>query len=293
MVVKSTDVIKYVPKIFDFIRQVYLFKGKLLLVEDPSQKGKEYLHSVFLREGLLYVLASLFKCSVYDMWNLINNQTLYFSIPQRSISKLSSAIYYSQKILSLCQLFPNYQCFCGCNTLVITSEAYLKRPIKRCRCSRSRQTNLITDCPSDGCLEYLKFVKKRYQLQWEEVKWGYFKPSDFILGPLYAGQISNKFYVRHLLCSEGPVENSMVYVKKTGQETQYYKSAEEEYRLFCCKVCHMWVYGIETNESKIVVPTNNLITKNRKNGLLQFKAGSNVSIKAPVMRKIVLDDIYN
>jgi hypothetical protein len=74
MVNKSTDVIKFVPKIFDFIRQVYLYKGKLLIVEDTSNKDKQYIHSIFLREGLLYVLASLFKCSVYDMWNLINNQ---------------------------------------------------------------------------------------------------------------------------------------------------------------------------------------------------------------------------
>jgi hypothetical protein len=80
LVAKSTDVIKFVPKIFDFVRQVYLFKGKLLFVEDTSNKEKQYIYSVFLREGLLYVLASLFKCSVYDMWNLINNQVFYFDI---------------------------------------------------------------------------------------------------------------------------------------------------------------------------------------------------------------------
>lgn len=76
-ITKSTDVIKIVPKIFDFIRQVYLSKGKLLFVEDTSVKEKKYINSVFLREGILYVLASLFKCSVYDMWNLINNQVCY------------------------------------------------------------------------------------------------------------------------------------------------------------------------------------------------------------------------
>jgi hypothetical protein len=76
MVLKSTDIIKFVPKIFDFVRQVYLFKGKLLFVEDPTNKDRQYIHSVFLREGLLYVLATLFKCSVYEMWNLINNQVM-------------------------------------------------------------------------------------------------------------------------------------------------------------------------------------------------------------------------
>jgi hypothetical protein len=41
------------------------------------------------------------------------------------------------------------------------------------------------------------------------------------------------------------------------------------------------------------MPTNNRISKKRMNGLLQFKMGSKVSIKAPVMRKINLEEIYN
>lgn len=84
-VTKSTDVIKIVPKIFDFIRQVYLYKGKLLFVEDTSVKEKRYINSVFIREGILYVLASLFKCSVYDMWNLINNQVVDYLLNRPSI----------------------------------------------------------------------------------------------------------------------------------------------------------------------------------------------------------------
>lgn len=73
----STDVIKLVPKIFDFIREVYIMNGKLLFVEDVSDQSQIYLNSVFLREAILYSLASLFKCSVYDMWMLINNQVVW------------------------------------------------------------------------------------------------------------------------------------------------------------------------------------------------------------------------
>lgn len=92
IVTKSTDVIKFVPKIFDFIREVYVYKGKLLFVEDTADKDKLYVNSVFLREAILYSLASLFKCSVYDMWMLINNQVgscygrLYISAFPRSQS---------------------------------------------------------------------------------------------------------------------------------------------------------------------------------------------------------------
>lgn len=146
-------------------------------------------------------------------------------------------------------------------------------------------------------MEYARFLKNHYSVNFEELKWRYFKQSDFIIGPLYTGQMNNKFYIRHLLCSEGPVENSVSYVKKPRVESQFYQAGGEEYQLFCCKVCHMWIYGIETKEkeTKIVIPFNNLITNSRKNGLLQFKTGSgnNVSIKAPVMRKITLNDIYN
>ena len=85
----------------------------------------------------------------------------------------------------------------------------------------------------------------------------------------------------------------MMYVKKTEKSTMFYETAREDYSLFCCKVCHMWIYGIEANKNKIIVPKNNLITKRRMNGLLQFKVGAKESIKAPVMRKINLEQIYN
>ena len=78
IVTKSTDVIKIVPKIFDFIREVYVYKGKLLFVEDTQDTSRVYVNSIFLREAILYSLASLFKCSVYDMWMLINNQVYIF-----------------------------------------------------------------------------------------------------------------------------------------------------------------------------------------------------------------------
>ena len=73
-IITSTDVIKLVPKIFDLIREVYYNNGKLLFVEDVTDQSQLYINSVFLREAILYTLASLFKCSVYDMWMLINNQ---------------------------------------------------------------------------------------------------------------------------------------------------------------------------------------------------------------------------
>ena len=296
MIGKSTDVIKIVPKVFDLVRMTYLFKGKLLFVEDTANPDKLYINSVFLREAILYSLASLFKCSVYDIWLLINNQvrsshqTLFFTVPQESIKKLSAAIYYSQKVITNCMEFINFQCYCGCNTLVAYSESPTKRKIL-CKCSTKAQTNGPSECPSDGCSEYLDFLSKRFRLNWKEMRWSTFKPSDFILGPLYAGKITNKFYVRHLLCSEGPVENSMMYVKKNEKSSFYL--TKEDYTLFCCKVCHMWVYGIEANENKIIVPINNMITKSRKNGLLQFKVGAKESIKAPVLRNINLEQIYN
>jgi hypothetical protein len=73
-ITKSTDVIRLVPKVFDFIREIYQFKGKLLMIEDRTNLDKLYLNSVVVREAILYSLACLFKCSVYEMWMLINNQ---------------------------------------------------------------------------------------------------------------------------------------------------------------------------------------------------------------------------
>lgn len=72
----------------------------------------------------------------------------------------------------------------------------------------------MTKCPSDGCFQYLKMLKKKYNLKHEEINWVTLKSEDFIIGPLYAGEIREDQSIRIVLSSESSSENSIPYIKK-------------------------------------------------------------------------------
>ncbi len=60
--------------------------------------------------------------------------------------------------------FPKAQCICGCTTFVLKRNYNCDKriPTKICTCSRESKANEISDCPSDGCQEYLKFIRVFY-----------------------------------------------------------------------------------------------------------------------------------
>jgi len=155
---KKDNIFKYIPRIFDFLRDAFIFKGKLLFVEDDcSSRSLAFSRPIF-REVVLYLLTSLFQCSIYEMWSLINTQVIFFDLPLRTIQSLATLTTDLRGVRNLLAGFPRVSCICGCNTFYIKKSALKTSKVKKCRCSRIRQTNMITECPSDGCIEYMKFV---------------------------------------------------------------------------------------------------------------------------------------
>lgn len=123
---------------------------------------------------------------------------------------------------------------------------YLDQPFShKCRCSRVRQTNMMTNCPSDGCLEYIKILKKKYGLRYDEIGWTYLKCEDFIIGPLYAGEICEDMEIKTILRSESSIVNSIMYVKKAGPENTYFYPKDRDWKMFSCKYCQMWLFAAE------------------------------------------------
>jgi hypothetical protein len=95
----------------------------------------------------------------------------------------------------------------------------------------------MANCPSDGCLEYIKILKKKYNLRYEEIGWTYLKSEDFIIGPLYAGEIREDMEISTILRSESSITNSIPYVKKSCPENTYFYPKEHDWRIFSCKFC--------------------------------------------------------
>lgn len=60
-------VYKTSPRVSDILREVLLFKGKLLFVNSESN---------FCMNLLIFTLSYWFKCTAYETWCLINTQIL-------------------------------------------------------------------------------------------------------------------------------------------------------------------------------------------------------------------------
>ena len=74
------------------------------------------------------------------------------------------------------------------------------------------------------------------------MKWVYLKSVDFIIGPLYAGEIREDIEIKTILRSESSIKNSIPYVKK---ETSYFYPKDYDWRIFSCKYCQMWLFAVE------------------------------------------------
>jgi hypothetical protein len=64
-------------------------------------------------------------------------------------------------------------------------------------------------------------LKKKFNVKSEELGWVNLKSEDFIIGPLYAGEIREDTTMRILLNTESSSENSIPYIKKKDQDNSF------------------------------------------------------------------------
>lgn len=61
-------------KILDFLKEIFLYRGKVAFVENNDLNDISKNSKVILRVSLLYCLSYFFKSSVYETLNLLNSQ---------------------------------------------------------------------------------------------------------------------------------------------------------------------------------------------------------------------------
>jgi hypothetical protein len=65
-------------KILDFLKEIFLYRGKVAFVENNDLNEISKNSKVLLRMSLLYCLSYFFKCSVFETLNLLNSQVNFF-----------------------------------------------------------------------------------------------------------------------------------------------------------------------------------------------------------------------
>lgn len=81
--------LRVAARISDFLREVLIFKGKLLFVNDNSN------YAIVL---LVYCLSLWFRCTIFETWCLINTQILEFPMSSGYLPLLSQALNRLNKI---------------------------------------------------------------------------------------------------------------------------------------------------------------------------------------------------
>lgn len=131
-------------------------------------------------------------------------------------------------------------------------------PHKLCNCTQEQRQTEPSGCPSDGCAKYLRFIRKRYKLNWDALKWVVMPLNSFLIGPFSFGSISEEEKIQVVLNSEGPNKNVVTY---SGEPTGGKNGSE--WTTYKCRVCHMWMFAVHNVNQQIAFIMNNMIRRNR------------------------------
>ena len=81
---------------------------------------------------------------------------------------------------------PKLQCICGTITFILKDlNRSKKRTDLNCKCKKKKineYANMASgpECVTTGCQSYLEFVKKRYCISWESIRWASILPSSLL-----------------------------------------------------------------------------------------------------------------
>lgn len=267
----SRNSLQSLASVLDFLRHCQVSKGKILFAEGEGLQT---------REVLLVALSEIFNTPCYETWSFVNCQSLFFSLPQLALSKLSSWSLQQSKIKQCISHFPRFQCLCGCVSLILKRHMAdpERRIVKNCSCSLQYRNVDTSECPSPGCGDYLALLKDLHSISWDTLNWGFCVKDDILIGP--AASETDPLH-QQIIMNSANIEANTELVNLV--EKRPWRSESDVWRLYKCKVCHLWIFAI-TNDERRVAYLMNVQANAAKHGL--FSRSSKLSV--PVLSKIKL-----
>ena len=254
--------------VMDFLRAAHVTKGRVLFLENNSSN---------IRECLLLCLSEVFLTSFYETWSLVNSQALFMNIPIESLRTYSNYTLLQNKIKQYLALFPKYQCLCGCCSIILHRKKAdpKNQVIRQCSCARQYRNVDTSDCPSPGCGDFLNVIKDMHNISWPSLQWGFACKDDL----LYCLTSQNKNEEQILLTSLN-LDTNAELIRVI--EKRPWRSGADQWSLYKCKVCHMWVFAL-ANDDKVAYLMN-INTTGISPGIMS--GGNKLSV--PVLSKIKL-----
>ncbi len=263
---QCSSTFSFIPSVMDYCRKTAISRGVLLFVDDEGKNctrcgsGQERT----IRECLLVVTSFFLQTSGYETWTLVNSQILFMSLPQPELAQVTRWVGLNMKISAYVDTYPRYSCLCGCCTFVLARQFADQKnlTVKTCGCSATYNSTEASECPSRGCAEFLDFVRTRYGVKWEQIKWGYFEKEDFLVGPFGQGMQKSSACQRVILGSDGADQNSCCCgATEKGATNWSVADQAQRWYLFKCRVCNVWTHALSMTDGKIALILNNPLSK--------------------------------
>ena len=257
---------EYIFKTMDFLRECMIHKGKVLFIDDYFYNNIPYKPNCLIRSVLLIIFAHFLNQSAYDTYTYLNNKLLFYNLPMiYYLPSISNWIMNQNIIFNYLSIFPIFRCFCGACQLIMRRDFIIKRKTV-CNCQKTDSSMRESDCPSNGCTEYIEFIKKVYNKNYNSLLWGTINLNNFYLK---LDSTEEKHY-KQIITFSNNLENNILEnscVEKIGRKGGLSESSlrKKTWKLYKCKICFCWIFGQCNDEIQVLLNNEYNLIKNIEN----------------------------
>ena len=257
---------EYIFKTMDFLRHCVIHKGKILFIDDYFYNNVPNKPNCLIRSILLIIFAHFLNQSAYDTYTYLNNKLLFYNLPMTYyLPSISNWIMNQNIIFNYLSSFPIFRCFCGACQLIMRRDFVVKKKTI-CNCQKQDSSIRENDCPSNGCTEYIDFIKKVYDKNYNSLIWGTINLNNFYLK---IDSTEEKHY-KQIITFSNNLENNIIehsVTEKYGMKSSLSGSSVRKklWKLYKCKICYCWIFGQCNEEIQVLLNNEYNLIKNIEN----------------------------
>ena len=257
---------EYIFKTMDFLRECMIHKGKVLFIDDYFYNNIPYKPNCLIRSIILIIFSHFLNQSAYDTYSYLNNKLLFYNLPMiYYLPSISNWIMNQNIIFNYLSIFPIFRCFCGACQLIMRRDFIIKRKTI-CNCQKNDEFLREGDCPSNGCSEYIDFIKKVYNKNYNSLVWGTINLNNFYVK---IDSTEEKHY-KQIITFSNNLENNIIEnscVEKYGCKNGITDSSMRKkiWKLYKCKICLCWIFGQCNDEIQVLLNNEYNLVKNIEN----------------------------
>ena len=257
---------EYIFKTMDFLRQCMIQKGKILFIDDYFYNNVPNKPNCLIRSILLIIFAYFLNQSAYDTYTYLNNKLLFYNLPMvYYLPSISNWIMNQNIIFNYLSSFPIFRCFCGACQLIMRRDFIVKKKTI-CNCQKFDSSIRENDCPSNGCMEYIDFIKKVYDKNYNYLLWGTINLNNFYVK---IDSTEEKHY-KQIITFSSNLENNIIehsVTEKYGIKPSLSGSSARKkvWKLYKCKICYCWIFGQYNDEIQVLLNNEYNLIKNIEN----------------------------